>query len=88
MEFSRKEYWSGLPFPSPEDLPNPGQSSTFLASGTSFVEDSFSMDWGFGGWLQDDSSALRLLCTLFLLLLHQLHLRSLGIRFWRLGTPG
>ena len=23
MEYSRKEYWSGLPFPSPEDLPNP-----------------------------------------------------------------
>ena len=21
---SRQEYWSGLPFPSPEDLPNPG----------------------------------------------------------------
>ena len=24
MDFSRQEYWSGLPFPSPEDLPNPG----------------------------------------------------------------
>ena len=24
MEFSRHEYWSGLPFPSPGDLPNPG----------------------------------------------------------------
>ena len=24
MEFSRAEYWSGLPFPSPGDLPNPG----------------------------------------------------------------
>ena len=23
-EFSRQEYWSGLPFPSPEDLTNPG----------------------------------------------------------------
>ena len=22
--FSRHEYWSGLPFPSPGDLPNPG----------------------------------------------------------------
>ena len=22
--FSREEYWSGLPFPSPGDLPNPG----------------------------------------------------------------
>ena len=24
MEFSRQEYWSGLPFPTPEDLPDPG----------------------------------------------------------------
>ena len=24
MEFSRQEYWSGLPFPSPGDLPSPG----------------------------------------------------------------
>ena len=24
MEFSRQEYWSGLPYPSPGDLPNPG----------------------------------------------------------------
>ena len=40
-----------------------------------------------GGWFQDDSSALHLLCTLFLFLLHQLHLRSSGIRSRRLGTP-
>ena len=24
MEFSKEEHWSGLPFPSPGDLPNPG----------------------------------------------------------------
>ena len=24
MGFSRQKYWSGLPFPSPEDLPDPG----------------------------------------------------------------
>ena len=24
MEFSRQEYWSAWPFPSPGDLPNPG----------------------------------------------------------------
>ena len=24
MGFFRQEYWSGLPFPSPVDLPNPG----------------------------------------------------------------
>ena len=34
MEFSRSEYWSGLPFPSPGDLPNPGIEPTSpLASG-------------------------------------------------------
>ena len=35
----------------------------------------------------DDSIALLSLYILFLLLLHQLHLRSSDIRFWRLGTP-
>jgi len=24
MGFSRQEYWNGLPFPSPGDLPDPG----------------------------------------------------------------
>jgi len=24
LGFSRQEYWSGLPFPSPGDLPDPG----------------------------------------------------------------
>ena len=30
MEFSRQEYWSGFPFPSPGDLPNPGIESWYL----------------------------------------------------------
>ena len=29
--FSRQEYWSGLPFPSPRDLPDPGIEPTFPA---------------------------------------------------------
>ena len=35
MEFSRQEYWSGLPFPSPGDLPKPGikPASPALAGG-------------------------------------------------------
>ena len=35
MGFSRQEYWSGLPFPSPGDLPNPGikPASPALAGG-------------------------------------------------------
>ena len=31
-EFSRHEYWSGLPFPSPENLRNSGMEPGFLAS--------------------------------------------------------
>ena len=31
MGFSRQEYWSGLPFPSPWDFPNPGMELESLA---------------------------------------------------------
>ena len=32
LDFSREEYWSGLPFPSPGDLPDPGIESVSLTS--------------------------------------------------------
>ena len=32
MEFSRQEYWSGLPFPTPGDLPDPGIELVSLVS--------------------------------------------------------
>ena len=32
MEFSRQEYWSGLPFPSPGDPPDPGIKLPSLVS--------------------------------------------------------
>ena len=32
MKFSRPEYWSGLPFPSPGDLPDPGLELASLMS--------------------------------------------------------
>ena len=38
MGFSRQEYWNGLPFPSPEDLPDTGiepGSSTLQADSLS-----------------------------------------------------
>ena len=39
MGFSRQEYWSGLPFPSPGDLPDPG-----IESGSPALEaDSFNL---------------------------------------------
>ena len=65
------------------------QHPTFLAPGIGFVEDSFSTNQVQGmiwGWFGDDLETLYLLCTSFLLSLHQLHLRSLGIRSEMLGT--
>ena len=40
MGSSRQEYWYGLPFPSPGDLPNPGTepTSTALAGGFFSIE--------------------------------------------------
>ena len=35
MEFPRLEYWGGLPFPSPGDLPNPGTEPASLGSPSS-----------------------------------------------------
>ena len=32
MKFSKQEYWSGLSFPSPGDLPNPGIEPASLPS--------------------------------------------------------
>ena len=32
IEFSRQEYWSGLPFPIPQDLPDPGIEPMTLES--------------------------------------------------------
>ena len=32
MEFSRQQYWSGLPFPPPGDLPDEGTELTSLVS--------------------------------------------------------
>ena len=71
------------------------QSPTFLAPETCFMEVSFSTGPGWvlvgaggRGWFKDGSSASRLFCTLFPLLLYQLHLRSSGIRSRKLGTLG
>ena len=32
VQFSKQEYWSGLPFPTPGDLPHPGIELMFLVS--------------------------------------------------------
>ena len=66
----------------------PGELSFIGLQSQTRVSTHAHMGWrGEGEWFRDDSSTLHLLCTLFLLLLYQLHLRSSGIRSWRLGTP-
>ena len=37
MDLPKEEYWSGLPFPSPEDLPNPGIKSVSPALAGRFL---------------------------------------------------
>ena len=59
------------------------QPSTFLAPVTWFVENNFFHRPVWREWFWDDSNALHLLCTLFLLLLHRPHLNNQGLR-----TPG
>ena len=52
MKFSRQEYWSGLPFSSPGDLPNPGieprspaLQAGALPSESPVASDSFATPW-------------------------------------------
>ena len=41
MRFSRQEYWNGLLFPSPGDLPNPGiEAMSPALAGTFFIAES------------------------------------------------
>jgi len=37
MGFPRQEYWSGLPFPPPKDLPNPGRELASALAGIFFI---------------------------------------------------
>ena len=37
MEFSRKEYWTGLPFPTAGDLPDPGLKPMFPTLAGRFI---------------------------------------------------
>ena len=46
MGFSRQEYWSGLPFPSPGDLPNPGTEPASLVSPALQADSLPLSDWG------------------------------------------
>ena len=45
MEFSRQEYWSGLPFPSPGDLPEPGIEPVPPALAGRFFTTEYEVKW-------------------------------------------
>ena len=45
MEFSRQEYWSGLPFPYPGDLPNPRIEPMTPASSPALQADSLALSY-------------------------------------------
>ena len=65
MGFSRQEYWSGLPFPSPGDLPDPGiePRSPSLQAETLLPEPAGKPTSGGGMYFLDDSvSQVRLVC--------------------------
>ena len=53
MGFSKEEYWSGLPFPPPGDLPNPETEPTPPVSPALQV-DSLSPE-PLGRWVKDES---------------------------------
>ena len=60
----------------------------FLAPGTSFVEDSLSKDQRLGdGCGINQEHSLHIRSILFLFLLHQIQLRSSGVRSQRSRTP-
>jgi len=60
MGMSRQDYWSGLPFPSPGDLPNPG-----IKSGSSALQaDSLTWDIWFS-LIHKNTSDIQTTCPLF-----------------------
>ena len=105
--FSRREYWSELPCPSPGDLPNWGvkpRSPTLQKDSLPAESQGKPKNTGVGSLslfqadLPTQELNRRLLhCRPILyqlsyqgspfIVLHQLHLRSSGIRSWSLGTP-
>ena len=60
MEFPRQEYWSGFPFPTPEELPNPGIKLVSLAPPAlagGFL--TTSATWGFNNFSERSESRMR-----------------------------
>ena len=53
MGFSRQDYWSGLPFPSPRDCPNPG-----IETGSPALQADFLLSESQGGLLSGKINAV------------------------------
>ena len=58
MGFSRQEYWSGLPFPSPRDLPDPGIEPESPAWQADFFFFSPLSHPGWGAWYMSVSQSV------------------------------
>ena len=66
MEFSRQEYWSALPFPSPGDLPIPGIEPRFPTLQTDHASGILTGSGGsrcFGEIIIQSAQLLTLICT-------------------------
>ena len=96
MGFSRQEYWSGLPFPSPGDLPDPG-----IEPGShSFQADAWTSEppWHLKTTEPGTGCALSYWIRLLLLLesltklsrmyMHVTWVWASSRRLWRTGKPG
>ena len=85
MGFPRQEYWNGLPFPSPWDLPDPGMEPTSPAlEGRFFTAEpaekpylSYNMVLGGGNYA---THVFIIFCQMFLLQI------SLLLQLWRVKT--
>ena len=80
--FSRQEYWSRLPFPSPGDLPDPGTEPTSAVS-PALQADSFTTEPPGKHFLLITSA----LCSSVLYFLHCLSQSSIFIIFFNLLLP-
>ena len=79
LEFSRPECWSGLPFPTPGDLPDPVIELGFLASPALRAESSLS---------EPPGSTKPFNASLLLILLKYHVLRNSLVFQWLGGLPG
>ena len=84
MGFPRQEYWSGMPFPSPGDLPNPGIKPTSPALASGFFTTSATWEAPFTQNVSEEllvkiPLTIRSVKHTFARLLHRINLREIVI---------